>query len=128
MTWHAGLPTSYWALAMAAAVHVRDRMCNSGARGVPYELVTGRPADLSFMRVFECPAYVHVDKSQRRKLDHRAWKGVVVGYAPESLTWLVCNPTIRRVVSCRNVVFDESAIISMGESCPAREMLDAEPW
>jgi hypothetical protein len=78
------------------------------------------------MRVFGCPAYVHVDKSQRRKRDDRAWKGVFVGYAPESPAWLVYNPTTRRVVSSRNVVFDESAIISMGESCPAREMLDAE--
>jgi hypothetical protein len=60
------------------------------------------------------------------KLDDRAWKGVFVGYAPESPAWLVNNPTTRRVVSSRNVVFDESAIISMGESCPAREMLDAE--
>jgi hypothetical protein len=77
------------------------------------------------MRVFGCPAYVHVDKSQRRKLD-RAWKGVFVGYAPESSAWLVYNPTTRRVVSSRNVVFDESAIISMGEICPAREMMDTE--
>ena len=123
---HAGLPKSYWALAMAAAVHIRNRVCSSGAGGVPYQLVTGRPADLSSMRVFGCPAYVHVDKSQRRKLDDRAWKGVFVGYAPESPAWLVYNPTTRRVVSSRNVVFDESAIISMGESCPAREMLDAE--
>ena len=95
---HAGLPKSYWALAMAAAVHIRNRVCSCGAGGVPYQLVTGRPADLSSMRVFGCPAYVHVDKSQRRKLDDRAWKGVFVGYAPESHVWLVYNPTTRRVV------------------------------
>jgi hypothetical protein len=76
--------------------------------------------------VFGCSAYVHADKSQRRKLDDRAWKGVFVGYAPESPALLVHNPATRRVVSSRNVVLDESAIISMGESCPAREMLDAE--
>jgi hypothetical protein len=59
-------------------------------------------------------------------MDDRAWKGVFVGYAPESPAWLVHNPTTRRVVSSRNVVFDESAIISMGESDSAREMLDTE--
>jgi len=72
--------------------------------------------------VFGCPAYVHIDKSQRHKLDDRAWKGVFVGYAPESPAWLVYNPSTRRVVSSRNVVFDEAAVISMGESCPALEV------
>jgi hypothetical protein len=68
------------------------------------------------MRVFGCPAYIHVDKSQRRKLDDRAWKGVFVGYASESPAWLVYNLATRRVVSTRNVMFDEDALLSMGES------------
>jgi hypothetical protein len=100
------LPKSYWALAMAAAVHVRSRVHSSGADGVPFTLATGRRVDLSSMRVFGCPAYVHVDKSQRRKLDDRAWKGIFVGYASESPAWLVYNPATRWVASSRNVVFD----------------------
>jgi hypothetical protein len=51
----AALPKSYWALAMAAAVHVRNRVHSSGAGGVPFTLATGREADLSSMRVFGCP-------------------------------------------------------------------------
>jgi hypothetical protein len=68
------------------------------------------------MRVFGYPAYVHVDKSQRRKLDDRAWKGVFVGYASESPAWLVYNHVTRRVVNSRNVVLNEAAVLSMGES------------
>jgi hypothetical protein len=109
----AALPKSYWALAMAAAMHVRNRVHSSGAGGVPFTLATGRRADLSSMRVFSCPAYVHVDNSQRRKVDDRAWKGVFVGYASESPAWLLYNPATRRVVSSRNVVFDEAAVLSM---------------
>jgi hypothetical protein len=75
---------SYWALAMAAAVHVRNRTHSAGAGGVPFTLATGGRADLSSMRVFGCPAYVHVEKSRRRKVDDRAWKGVFVGYTSES--------------------------------------------
>jgi hypothetical protein len=61
---------------MATAVHVRKRVHSGGAGGVPSTLATGRRADLSSMRVFGCPAYVHVDKSQRRKPDDRASRGV----------------------------------------------------
>jgi hypothetical protein len=73
------------------------------------------------MRVFGCPVYVHVDKSQRRKLDDREWKGVFVGHG--SLAWVVYNPATRRVVSIGNVVFNESAKITMGKRCPKCEVL-----
>jgi hypothetical protein len=116
MIWQAALPKLYWALAMAAAVHVRSRVHRSRAGGVPLTLATSRRADLSSMRIFGCPAYVHVDKSQRRKLDDRAWKGAFVGYASESPAWLVYNPATRQVVSSRNVVFDDAVVLSMMES------------
>ena len=113
----AGLARSYWALAVSAVVHIRNRVWSSGAGDIPYRVVTGQQPDLSHLRVFGCPAFVHIDKSRRRKLSARAWKGVFVGYAPDSPVWLVYNPTTRRVVRSRNVVFDEHAVIpvSMGE-------------
>jgi hypothetical protein len=39
-----------------------------------------------------------------------------VGYASESPAWLVHNYAARRVVNSRNVVFDNTAVLSMGES------------
>jgi O-glycosyl hydrolase len=113
----AALPKSYRALAVAAAVRIRNRVNSSGVGDVPYEMVKCRSADLTSMRVFDCSAYVHADKSQRRKLDNRAWKGVIVGYALESPAWLVHNHATRRVVRSRNVDFHEAAILSVGESC-----------
>jgi hypothetical protein len=85
----AALPKSYRALKMAVAIHVRNHVHSGRAGGVPFTLATGRQADLSSMLVFGCLAYVHADKSQRRKLDYRAWKGVFVGSASESPAWLV---------------------------------------
>jgi hypothetical protein len=51
LTRQAALPKSYWALAMAAAVHFRNHVHSSGAGGVPSSLATGRRADLSSMRL-----------------------------------------------------------------------------
>jgi hypothetical protein len=122
MTRQAALPKSYCALAMAVARRIRNRVNSSRARGVPYESITCRRADFSSMRVFDCPCYVHVDKPQRRKLDDRAWKGVLVGYAPEFPAWLVYIPATRRVVGSRDVVFDEADVLPIGESCCALEV------
>ncbi len=52
------------------------------------------------------------------KLDDRAWKGVFVGYALNSPTYLVWNPRTRRLVRSRNVELDGLATmgsIVMGE-------------
>jgi hypothetical protein len=78
------------------------------------------------MWVFGCPAFVHVDKSQRRKLDDRVWKRVFVGYAFESPAWLVYTPATRLVVSACTVVFDEVVVLSMGETDTEQRNDDAE--
>ena len=114
----AGLDRSYWAMVMHASTYIRNRVWSDGADGVPYQLVKGLPPDLPYLRVFGCPCYVHIDKQLRRKLDDRAWKGVFVGYALDSLAYLIWNPTTQRLVRSRNVVFDELSAASfavMGE-------------
>lgn len=124
MVKQAGLGLEYWSAAMHTAVYIRNRVPSAGAGGVPYKLVTGAAPDMTHMRVFGCPAYVHVDKSRRHKLDDKAWRGVFVGYALDSKAWLVYNPKTRQVVRSRNVVFDEAAVMApasniMGEMAPA---------
>ena len=75
-------------------------------------------------------AYVHIDKSRRRKLDDRAWKGIFVSYAADSPVWLVYNPRTRRVERSRNVDFDEMALmgsVSVGEKAPSAKDDDGVP-
>ena len=108
----AGLSRAYWALALSAAAWIRNRVVSGATDAIPFQLVMGAPPDLTNLRVFGCPAYVHVDKGQRRKLDDKAWKGVFVGYAEDACAWLVYNPRTRRVVLSRDVVFDEASLLS----------------
>jgi hypothetical protein len=50
---------------------------------------------------------VHIVVSPRKKFSDKAWKGVFVGYAFDSPAWLVYNPTTRKLIRRRNLVFDE---------------------
>ena len=70
--------------------------------------MTGELPNLSHLRIFGCPAYVHVEKSARRKLDNKSWEGIFIGYASDSPAWLVYNPSTRCVIRSANVTFDES--------------------
>eukprot|EP00873_Tetraselmis_striata_P007785 jgi/Tetstr1/428049/TSEL_018105.t1 len=88
MLLHAGLGREFWALAFCAAMHIRNNVYSRGVGSVPYRRHTGKTPDVAGLRVFGCPAYVHVDAGNRRKLDAKAFRGVFVGYGQESHTYL----------------------------------------
>jgi hypothetical protein len=105
----ADLPNRVWDHAFLAMVYIRNRCGSSRSdEGIPVELVTGEQPDLSNLRVFGCPACVHIDSSLRKKLGDKAWKDTFVGYAFDSPAWLIYNPTTRHAIRSRNVVFGET--------------------
>ncbi len=104
---HAELPDRFWGHAFMDMVYIRNMCSSSGSNGIPVKLITGKAPNLSNLRVFGCPAFVHIDASRRRKLQDKAWKGTFVGYAFDSPAWLIYNPTTRKVIRSRNVVFNE---------------------
>ena len=103
-----GLPLCFRGFAFITAAFVKNRVWDSGAQGIPFQLVTSTVPDLSFLRIFGCPAFVHIEKGSRRKLQPKAWKGIFVGYAPDSPAYLIYNPATRSVIRSQNVTFHES--------------------
>ena len=51
---YAQLPLQYWALALATAAYVRNRVWDVRRKCIPFTAVTGQPPDLSVLRVFGC--------------------------------------------------------------------------
>ena len=86
---------------------------------MPITLVSGVVPDLSILRTFGCPTYIHVPAGQRRKLADTAFKGIIVGYSTDRYGYLVYNPQTHRVVVTRHVKFDEDfggRLIEEGQS------------
>ena len=83
MRLQAGLPKEYWALSCECSVHIHNRL-PSAAIGweTPYKRVFGKDARLEYFKVFGCRAFVHVYDNERKKLDPKAWRGIMVGYHP----------------------------------------------
>ena len=80
----ADLAKGFWGYAFLSVAYARNRVWHSGANCIPFQRVTGAGPDLANLRVFGCPAYVHIESSRRKKLDPKAWKGIFVGYAVDS--------------------------------------------
>eukprot|EP00873_Tetraselmis_striata_P003478 jgi/Tetstr1/423742/TSEL_014374.t1 len=101
---YAGLPTPYWQFAIATAAYLHNRTPRSTG-AAPMSIVAAAAPDLSHLRVFGCPAYVHQQRAQRIKSDPSARLGVFVGYDALHADdcYLVYFPDTNTTVATRNV-------------------------
>ena len=77
----------------------------------PFEAYFGVPPSVSHLRPFGCPTFVHIPVQLRRKLDPKAQQGIFVGYSEESKAFRVWVPKQSRVITTRDVTFDEAQIV-----------------
>ena len=77
---HAGLPLHLWGATVDTVVYLINRSPSSSIEGkIPEEVWSGKSINYSFLRVFGCIAYAHVDREQRKKLDPKSLKCIFLG-------------------------------------------------
>ena len=71
------LPMDIWVEATRTTVYVQNRLSHS-ALGfkTPEEMYTGKKPEVSHLKIFGCPVYVHILKDKRTKLDYFGKKGI----------------------------------------------------
>lgn len=105
---HVELSVGYWEFLRASAVHVFNMTPRrSGSTMAPLEAIIGKKPSLDHLRVFGCPAYVHVPSQRRTKMEAPSRKGLFVGYSPSSQSWIIYLPSTRTILSSHSVTFDE---------------------
>ncbi|KAH9697414.1 hypothetical protein KPL71_023600 [Citrus sinensis] len=111
MLLNANLSKGFWVEAVTTAAYLINRSPSS-ALGfkTPQELWSGKPPDLSNLRIFGCPAYAHIKQG---KLEPRAVKGYFLGY-PEGIKgykiWIL-NGKPSRILISKDVTFDEEQML-----------------
>ena len=75
-----GLPIYLWSEACNTVVYVQNR-CPHRILGIstPEEAFSGKRPDISHLRIFGSPVYIHVTKDARKKLEPTAEVGIFVG-------------------------------------------------
>ena len=76
-----GHPIHLWAEACNTAVYVKNR-CPHRVLGMstPEEAFFGKKHDISHLKIFGSPVYIHVTKDGRKMLEPTAEFGIYVGY------------------------------------------------
>ncbi|KAK3014045.1 hypothetical protein RJ639_008039 [Escallonia herrerae] len=101
----------FWAAAVDTAVYLINRSPASTLNGgIPEEEWLGKPVNYSFLRVFGCIAYAHIDKEERTKLDSKSHKCVFIGYGGDEYGYRLWDYEHNKIIRSRNVIFDESRL------------------
>uniref|UniRef100_A0A2N9F5E5 CCHC-type domain-containing protein n=1 Tax=Fagus sylvatica TaxID=28930 RepID=A0A2N9F5E5_FAGSY len=108
---NAELPKIFWAEAVDMACYIINRSPRVALDGkVAEEVWTGQEVDYSFMRIFGCPAYVHISSEDRSKLDPKSKKCIFLGFKKGVKGYKLWDPVAQKVVISRDVVFDEKSM------------------
>lgn len=82
---HAHLPSNLWGHAVlhaAALLRLRPTLLNTQT---PYELLSGRPPDVSHIRVFGCQVWIPVPDPKRHTIGAHRQEGIYVGFDSPSI-------------------------------------------
>jgi hypothetical protein len=117
-----------WAEAARNAVYVQNRTPHHvlGSKTLE-EMFTGEKPEVSDLRIFGFPVYMHVPKDKRSKLDPSGKKGIFVGYSETLKAYRVYIPGHKQVEIRRDVTFDEDAAFNNSRKCCTDEDHDEEP-
>ena len=115
MLTNAKMSKTFWGEAIVTAGYLINRSPSSAIDfKTPEEKWSGNPPKYDHLRIFGCPAFVHVKEG---KLEPRAIKGVFIGY-PEGVkgykVWCKDLTPPRSIIS-HDVTFDEMTMLKTSQ-------------
>lgn len=101
-----GLPSSFWAEAIATANHVENRCPTKGiSEGTPFEKWFGKRPNISHLRIFGNKVFFLDKTPNKGKFDPRGIEGTFVGYSDRSKAYRIWSPKNRKIILSRDVKF-----------------------
>lgn len=73
----------------------------------PEEAFTSVKLEVSHLRIFGCPLYIHVPKDKRSKLEPSGKKGIFVGYNESSKAFRIYISKQKQIEISKDVTFEE---------------------
>jgi hypothetical protein len=74
-------------------------------------MFTRKKPEVSHLKIFGCPMFIHIPKEKRNKLDPSGKKGIFVGYCEVSKAFRIYIQGQHDIEISRDVTFDEDAML-----------------
>ena len=116
-----------WVEAARTTVYVQNRTSHRVLeKKIPEEFFSGKRPEVSHLRIFGYPIYIHIPKEKRTKLDPSGKKGIFVGYSESSKAYIIYFPGYKKIDISRDVTFDEDIAYNKSRKRPAKEPEEGE--
>ena len=103
------IPNVFWGEAVRHATYLINRMATRTLEDMtPYEALREKKPNLDHLRVFGCVCHAKTNSAGRRKLDDRSITLVYLGTEPGSKAYRLYDPSTKRVIVSRDVIFEEN--------------------
>jgi hypothetical protein len=122
------LPMCLWAEVAMTTIYVQNQLSHS-ALGfkTQEEMFTRKKPEVSHLKIFGCPVFIHIPKEKRNKLEHSGKKGIFVGYYEVSKSFRIYIPGHCHIEISRDMNFDEEATLKKSRRCHLEEVYEEEP-
>jgi hypothetical protein len=119
------LPMHLWVEASRTTVYVQNRLSHSALRFKTLEeMFSGKKPEVSHLKIFGCPVFVHIPKEKRTKLDPSGKKGIFVGYCEVSKAFKIYIPVYHYIEINKDVTFDEDETLKKSRRCQFEEVYE----
>ena len=110
------LNDKFWGQAVHTVVHITNRrLVISKNDKTPYELWTGRAANVWHFRIFGSKCYIKREDKKIGKFDSQVDEGMFVGYSSKSKAYKFYNLRINKIIEIINMKIDETRLSSSRE-------------
>ena len=99
-----------WSEAVLYFTYTWNRICHKGQSRTPFEMYGGYQPSVRHLKPFGTVAYVGIPKQKRYKLDPKAKKGYLVGYAFRTKGYRILVADSNKIIETINVSFNEEVI------------------
>ena len=121
------LPMHIWEEASITVVYVQNHTLHRVLKNKTLEeLFSRKKLEVGYLIIFGCPAYIHIPKEKKTKLDSSRKKGIFVGYSEISKAYTIYFPVFKKINISRDVTFDEDTAYNKSRKIPAEEPEEAE--
>jgi hypothetical protein len=93
-------------------VYVKNQLSHS-ALGLKTleDMFTGNKSEVSHLKIFGCPIFIHIPKEKRNKMEPSGKRGIFVGYCEVSKAFKIYIPGHHHIEISRDATFDEDAML-----------------
>ncbi|CAL5332754.1 unnamed protein product [Camellia sinensis] len=103
-----GLPKQFWVEAVSCAVYLLNICPTRSLHSMTLEEAwSSHKPSVNHLRIFGCVAYTKIPEARRTKLDDKGEKCILVGYGDRTMGYKLYNPSTRKVIMSRDVIFEE---------------------